>query len=246
MTATTSGIIEQSTCCKACDKTLILKKKGIKLFCSNSCRMNYVRGSCTRLDLHKNCHICNVEFITRHSRAKYCSDKCYDISASRRDAEIVSKSNCDKCGIEILHKKANSRNGSYEENICRVCQIKKSIQTNIEHRSDRKRKMSYVNRRFIEDLREEMVTAYGGKCVHCNEKDSIVLTIDHINNDGAKERKINKGRNFYKILKDLDWPKDGLQLLCCNCNFRKEYLRKKNVDGYVTRFPIRIGVNDGR
>lgn len=76
-----------------------------------------------------------------------------------------------------------------------------------------------------------MVNAYGGKCIECGEKDFIILVLDHINNDGKKDSKWGKrlgGFKFYQFLKRNNWPKLGLQLLCHNCNFRKEYIRRKN------------------
>jgi len=79
-------------------------------------------------------------------------------------------------------------------------------------------------------LREELVTAYGGKCVRCGEDDPIVLMLDHIFNDGAAERRIsgNGGLGLWRKLKRQGWPKDRYQLLCCNCNFRKQYLLSRD------------------
>ena|SRR5208282_747854 len=61
-------------------------------------------------------------------------------------------------------------------------------------------------------------------CVCCGEQTILFLTIDHINNNGAEERKlINHGKNgragsaFYSWLKRQNYP-EGYQLMCYNCN----------------------------
>lgn len=66
---------------------------------------------------------------------------------------------------------------------------------------------------------------YGGKCQYCGEIEEIFLTIDHINNDGAKHRlEVNKskraGSTTYAWLRRNNYP-DGFQVLCYNCNCTK-------------------------
>lgn len=78
-------------------------------------------------------------------------------------------------------------------------------------------------------LRKEMIAAYGGKCSCCNETDPVVLVLDHINDDAPVDRIINNHKGGYRMYADLrrrGWPKDNHQLLCHNCNFRKEYYRR--------------------
>ena len=67
-----------------------------------------------------------------------------------------------------------------------------------------------------------MVAAYGGECACCGESIKEFLTIDHINGDGAKDRKIRGvGHTFYRWLRKNNWPQGRLQLLCWNCNCSK-------------------------
>jgi len=75
----------------------------------------------------------------------------------------------------------------------------------------------------------------GGKpeCAICKNKDIDILVIDHINNDGAQHRKklgiSSRGRagcDTYQAIKKENFP-DGLQVLCANCNMKKEMLRKE-------------------
>lgn len=68
--------------------------------------------------------------------------------------------------------------------------------------------------------RVEVLNKMGGKCVFCGETDWAVLSIDHVKNDGAKERKSE--RNLYAKLHKADAiPKDRYQILCLYCNHKK-------------------------
>jgi len=64
------------------------------------------------------------------------------------------------------------------------------------------------------------------KCAVCGEDDIIVLCIDHINNDASKHKEHGLGASFYNWLKKQGFP-EGFQVLCHNCNFRKEYWRRR-------------------
>lgn len=82
-------------------------------------------------------------------------------------------------------------------------------------------------------LRLEFIKEYGNQCKYCGESGPIVLTIDHIFNDGSLERRDRynrSGSKFYQYLKTNNWPKDRYQLLCHNCNYRKEYFRRQGKD----------------
>ena len=70
-----------------------------------------------------------------------------------------------------------------------------------------------------------VMNAYGGSCVSCGISDVRYLTIDHLNNDGAEQRRnlgCGKGTTMYRwLIKNL-FPKNlGLQVLCYNCNCSK-------------------------
>jgi hypothetical protein len=76
-------------------------------------------------------------------------------------------------------------------------------------------------------IKEKTIVEYGGKCVCCGETTQVFLTIDHIGEDGADERRqINRGAgyNFYYWLKKQGYPKENYQILCFNCNFAKHTL----------------------
>ena len=75
---------------------------------------------------------------------------------------------------------------------------------------------------LTEKLKRDILYYYGnGKlsCLCCGESEFKFLTIDHINNNGAKDRKIVRrtGHNLYRYLKKNKYPL-GYQTLCFNCN----------------------------
>jgi hypothetical protein len=85
-------------------------------------------------------------------------------------------------------------------------------------------KISQYQKDFKVVLRAEMVAAYGGSCVCCGEDEPVFLTLDHINGDGAAERKAAGnigGYSTYLKLKKQGWPQSGYQVLCYNCNCAK-------------------------
>lgn len=71
-----------------------------------------------------------------------------------------------------------------------------------------------------DNLRSEMIAAYGSKCVCCGESIPRFLTIDHINGGGAEHRYgLGLGGNLIaNDLKRRGWPQEEYQLLCFNCN----------------------------
>jgi hypothetical protein len=74
-------------------------------------------------------------------------------------------------------------------------------------------------------LRDDVFEAYGGYiCACCGETEPKFLSIDHINNDGGKERKSglynSSGTAFYLWLRKNAFP-PGYQVLCMNCQVGK-------------------------
>lgn len=64
--------------------------------------------------------------------------------------------------------------------------------------------------------------AYGNKCSCCGENNIKFLSIDHVNNDGYKERK-GRGGSSDQIMRNIiknNFP-NTYQLLCFNCNLGK-------------------------
>ena len=73
-------------------------------------------------------------------------------------------------------------------------------------------------------VRWTVLMHYGGipqKCSCCGESEVKFLTIDHVNNDGAKHRKEIVGNLTQWLLKN-GLP-EGFQILCYNCNCAKGF-----------------------
>jgi len=90
------------------------------------------------------------------------------------------------------------------------------------------RKEYQCKRRFAAKV--EILTYYGNGnpvCVTCGESRLACLSLDHINNNGAEERRSRAkyGYNIYKHLKAQSFP-SGYQTLCMNCQFIKAHERQ--------------------
>jgi hypothetical protein len=73
--------------------------------------------------------------------------------------------------------------------------------------------------------RNEVFAAYGGyRCNCCDESEPMFLSIDHVDNNGAQERKAGlysgSGYSFYRWLRKTGFP-SGYQVLCMNCQVGK-------------------------
>ena len=90
-----------------------------------------------------------------------------------------------------------------------------------------------------------VLDAYGGRrCACCGIEYISMLTIDHVNNDGAKHRKQmargkkTVGSRLYQWLISHGFP-PGFQVLCFNCNSSKHTCggvceHKRNTEGSTT------------
>jgi hypothetical protein len=85
-------------------------------------------------------------------------------------------------------------------------------------------------RNYYREFRRQAVALLGGQCACCGINDPMVLDVDHIHMDGAAERrKYGKGVATVRGIVTGRFPKDRYQLLCKNCNWRKECFRKEFV-----------------
>lgn len=80
-----------------------------------------------------------------------------------------------------------------------------------------------------------VLSKYGGACACCGESNEVFLQVDHVNNDGATERRSSKtvAREIYQHIITQGFPKSKYQILCANCNQAKARLgvcphRRKN------------------
>lgn len=101
------------------------------------------------------------------------------------------------------------RSGGRKERRCKTCS---------------RRRTRERNRR----LKLEVINAYGGKCAWkgCDVTDPDMLTLDHVKDDGATERKrgLTSSDSIYKSVINQDFPAK-YQILCANHNLKKELMR---------------------
>ena len=129
----------------------------------------------------------------------------------------------EKRGILCALHKAEYSASYYENNKNEI--IKRTAKWNVENRE----KVNERNRINYFKRKEESINRYGGKCAYCGEKELVFLTIDHINNNGGDDRRSwgNKISDIHRMLKNKNYP-SGYQILCGNCNFKKEMQRRRS------------------
>lgn len=95
-------------------------------------------------------------------------------------------------------------------------------------RTHRKQINSYIKKYYLK-LKLEIFELLGNKCVRCGESDFRCLQIDHVNDNGNIERKLahgNKTTYLKNIIRNIKNGSHDYQLLCANCNTKKEYDRR--------------------
>jgi hypothetical protein len=142
-----------------------------------------------------------------------------------------------------LHKESicSSRRKHYRLNI--VAELKNSHIWYKAHPGYYKRyykknitKIHKRNLDYIHNLKREVLCAYSSnvpKCCwkDCHISDLDLLVLDHIANNGNKERKrldLRGSVAFYLHLKRHNYPK-GYQVLCHNHNYLKELNRRRGI-----------------
>lgn len=172
----------------------------------------------------KYCHVCKVE-ITGQLNTR-----------------------CKKCAREYMRIYRN--NNRERLNQYRISYRKKILASMTpEQEAAFRLKETNKTKRLYSARKDKVFMAYGGyRCACCGETEKSFLTIDHMNNDGAKMRKEgihNHTSKLYRWLKDHGYPK-GYQILCMNCQVGK--LRNNGICPHqVTRndYPVMgVGSSD--
>lgn len=129
---------------------------------------------------------------------------------------------CHGCKRERLASAFNQKHDR-KHPVCHSCRYAADREGNLRRAKARHRQ-----------LRDLVFKAYGGVCACCGEHRETMLTIDHVNNDGAAHRKKLSagykkhkwrdanlgGTSVYADLVRRNFP-TGFQLLCANCNVSK-------------------------
>jgi 5-methylcytosine-specific restriction endonuclease McrA len=152
---------------------------------------------------------------------------CYKCSADARARYIV------KPGKREIQKesKISWQNRMIAEGLCRTCGKELAIfPSGYCSYHAKLRSMSHWMNRC------RAVGFLGGACVVCGETDVSVLQLDHIHNDGYKERQGRHTGGDHGRLGSaaVDWvlshqeeAKDKYQILCANCHVRKTAAEKR-------------------
>jgi predicted restriction endonuclease len=94
------------------------------------------------------------------------------------------------------------------------------------YREKNRESLREKSRLYRRELKRIVLEKYGQSCQLCGYEDIRALQIDHINNNGAEERKALGGQSvsgwrFYQHLVANNLP-GGYQTLCANCNMIKQ------------------------
>lgn len=75
-----------------------------------------------------------------------------------------------------------------------------------------------VRKRYYEKWKKVVFDHYGHECSCCGETQPKFLTIDHVNDDGAKHRKtVSAGSILFRVIANEGFP-SAYRILCFNCN----------------------------
>lgn len=137
---------------------------------------------------------------------------------------------CKYCGMEYPISSFKKSEG-YITHKCRKCYNLTQKRYKASARKRRASDPKYLSRRNFDARRQaartrsRVIGHYSGgsmRCSWCHEDDYMVLTIDHINNDGAAHRKNGVvGSRLYRFLVKNKFP-PGFDVLCMNCNLAKK------------------------
>lgn len=144
------------------------------------------------------------------------------VTCGKRQAR-EDRTKCEKCASKDKQNLAQRKNMYKERKNAGVCvSCGKSSRLNRVQCADCAKKSSgrslaMQTKAWRTKNKEKVIKFYGGVCVCCGESNIGFLTIDHINNDGAKQRALPGNRSTYvRAIRD-NYP-DDLQVMCWNCN----------------------------
>lgn len=129
---------------------------------------------------------------------------------------IDGKKQCSKCKEvkELLYFRVHQEHSTGYRSQCKKCESFYVMARRIKVPRKRREKIDYKGK---------ILSHYGLLCLCCGENNPILLTVDHINNNGKEHGTIKrryKGSALYRYLVKNDYP-IGIQILCFNCNIGK-------------------------
>jgi hypothetical protein len=136
---------------------------------------------------------------------------------------------CRRCGITL---NPENKYGTAHGGICKECynallrerDPKKRHDYWVKYKAQNRERLAEIAQRSKSKLKREVISHYSGgsmACARCGYSDIRALGLDHINGDGARQRKLGSaGNGFYFWLRTNRYP-EGFQVLCMNCNWLK-------------------------
>lgn len=135
-----------------------------------------------------------------------------------------NRTRCGKCrerkSQQLAHKRATVPSGT-----CSQC-FRRPSRKGIRSCGPCAERCRIKSIRRYHEVRQEVLTRYGGKCACCSNSNFKYLQLDHIDGGGRIERAANpgvRGGNFFKTLYKMKTLRKDLQVLCANCHQAKTY-----------------------
>ena len=168
-------------------------------------------------------------------RVKYCKDRHKKLYVPRQSTRIYTKKEVCKRGH------LRTPDNLYCNSMCKQC-MKERVRTVDNERSKENYKINAYkiradSHRRIDALKLEVLSHYGPNCTlgccweGCTVIDVDMLSLDHVNNDGAEHRRTvgkNKtGEKMYRLVKTEGFP-NGFQTLCMNHQTKKKLENARN------------------
>lgn len=158
--------------------------------------------------------------MNKHRKTRLEQGLCVSCGKNKHRA---NRTTCEDCGKKASVVAQNSMKKRTSNGCCARCGEKGLSTKSLCKSCQTKQQEHWCNK--ITKIREEVYAAYGDTCNHCKETDKDVLTLDHVNDDGAIHRQeVGSGWPIYVWAIRNNFP-DSLQILCANCQMRK--LRKQ-------------------
>lgn len=108
----------------------------------------------------------------------------------------------------------------YRKRVCLDCNNESNRAKYANDHAERRSKILKRTRGDYAAAKAAVFSHYGRECACCGETEPLFLTMDHVNNDGARHRKTpgqSSHNNIYGWLVRNGFP-GGFQVLCMNCN----------------------------
>ena len=157
----------------------------------------------------KTCLKCDKKYTPTSSKQRFCHD-CGLINRKEYGRGYKQRP---KVKVKIKERKKKY----YQRPEIKEKQIRKSKERYEKNKEVIKEKMRKRGKENYRILKKEFFDIYGNVCECCGESNLLFLSLDHLNNDGNKERKIYQTRDIYKkAVKEKN--KTKYQTLCFNCN----------------------------